>query len=320
MDNLKRIFVNQQDKWVLKEANGQIVKRLGSIDAYTLLDVLVVKQGNSYGLINKNGEWAVPCEYERPDQYYHPYHDREHPYEAIFLFDKHKKSWLADKNGVIVTSRGYDFIGVGSYDHDRFCGDAWNHLIEIGEYRPNPLNPNIQDTYTGLFDFKNMREVIPPDYTPGVPDINEIDHGIYSSGIPVLSKENGVLHCKLIDIQGRTLIPFEAGFTMISVPPHIEDKEYLFSAYKNGKWGYINIYGVVKIPCKYDYAGEFTYKYAVVGFLAEDMYTVRYGVIDHHNNVVVPFKFTQKPAIYKEDDEIRLSVEGVLTDYTLKAY
>lgn len=292
----KRYFVQQNNSWILKEPTGQVVKRFGNLDAYPLLDVLVVKQGELYGLINLDGEWAVPCQYKDVDHFLRHYHDDHCIYDAITLTTHDNKQWIADRNGHIVHSDYYDSIGSSNYCKDRYSCEAWNHFIEVDRYVSDPTNPHSTKRFCGLFDLLNMREVIPPIYSPGAPDINDI-HGVYSSGIPIFHRENDTLKCKLIDAKGKELIPFEAGFEYISVPPRIDDDEYLFSAMKNGKWGYINIYGTEKIPFKYDFASEFYDKQALVGFYNDDEDKSVYGIIDHHNNIIVPIKYHEVSSI-----------------------
>lgn len=316
----ERHFEKKGNSWIIRKANGQKVASLGELDAYPLLDVLVVKQGELYGLINLDGEWAVPCQYTYVGQHLEGYHDSRSVYEAITLTEPNFKKWIADRNGHILHSAYYDDIGSSNYCVDRFSNEAWNHFIEVVRDLPDPMDPSQTKRYCGLFDLLNMREVIPPIYSPGAPDINDI-HGVYSSGIPIYQEENGTMRCKLIDAQGKELIPFEAGFEYISVPPRIDDDEYLFPAMKNGKWGYINIYGTEKIPFKYDDVSYFTYKFAIVGFCNEEEDISVYGIIDHHNNIIVPIKHQKAPHIYRKDGivyaEIDADTTQVLRDLTL---
>lgn len=291
----RRTFVQQGNRWALKEASGKIIKRFGTIDAYPLLSVLVVKENNRYGLINKNGEWAVPCSYVFVDQRFRRRHDDTRPYDVLLLTDQEGKSWLADKNGIIVTSRGYDCIGTSRYDTDRYSSDDSNGFIELADEQPDPSASSEQPIcFSGLFDLEHIREVIPPDFSPGAPDIDEI-YGIYSSGIPIRHNDNGVMRCKLIDADGNDLIPFDEGFSAMGIPPEKNSKEYLFPAQKDGKWGYINIYGVEKIPFQYDYAEPFRDGYAVVGAADSTQMSYRFAIIGHHNELIVPYIFCSNP-------------------------
>lgn len=308
----KRYFVRQNNSWILKEPICQVVKRFGNLDAYPLLDVLVVKQGKLYGLINLNGEWAVPCQYKEVEHSLQGFHNDSSVYDAITLTTPDNKQWIADRNGHVVHSDYYDCIGSSNYYKYRYSNEAWNHFIEVIRYIPDPTNPCVTNRYCGLFDLLNMREVIPPIYSPGAPDINDI-YGIYSSGIPIFHRENDTLKCKLIDAQGKELIPFEAGFEHISVPPRIDDDEYLFPAMKNGKWGYINIYGTEKIPFKYDDVSDFHEKFAIVGFCDEANDTAVYGIIDHYGNIKVPIKYQNAPSIYRENGIVYARIDANTT-------
>ena len=71
--------------------------------------------------------------------------------------------------------------------------------------------------------------------------------------------------------------------------------EYLIPAYKDGYFGYINVFGVVKIPFRYDWAEQFENGRAKVRYLAKqdetDLYDYTTGrmntvYIDHHGNVI----------------------------------
>lgn len=96
----------------------------------------------------------------------------------------------------------------------------------------------------------------------------------------------------LVDRQGKETMRLE--YDSINYEPFNEG-EYLIPAYKDGYFGYINVYGVVKIPFRYDWAEQFENGRAKVRYLAKqdetDLYDFTKGrmnpiYIDRHGNVV----------------------------------
>ena len=307
MNKLKGFsFVKKGNSWLLKDQRKREVKNLGPIDATPLLSVLVVKQNDLYGLIDLTGEMVLPCEYKQICQPFHTSGASGEKHEVLELTDQNDRCWLADKNGKIVTSRGYKRICSGSYSHDLHINETWNGFADL-------FDSDDQDNHqrNGLFDMVNVKEILPAIYEPGVPDYGGI-MGMFSTGIAVYHREENEVHCKLIDAQGNDLIPFEKGFSSIGIP--LKD-DYLIEAEKNGKWGYINIHGSEKIPFRYDYAGDFSYGCALVGFKTDDGTFYQYGVIGHHGKLLIPFVFRyQEPEIWVEEG--RVVVKGYSKDDT----
>ena len=280
-DYSKRAFVRCGKKWSIQKAGGKVVMSLGVIDAEPLLDVLVVKQNNLYGLMNKNGEMVQPCQYAHISQPFYGYYDDRHPHEVLLLMTQDERYLLTDKNGQIITSQSYNQIGIADPSTDRRSCMTWNGMIELYD-----CDKNGHHGKSGLFDMIHVREVLPAIYEPGVPDICQLG-GIHAKGIPVFDKSEGETRCKLIDAEGRDLIPFEEGFSFIGVPK--DGDEYLIPAKRGGKWGYINRYGSVKIKFHYDCALDFTNGKAVIGFITDGI--MKYGVIGHHDQLIVPPKY-----------------------------
>ena len=243
-----------------------------------ILCCTVIEENGLFGLIDSKSEVVQPCRYLN----IYKFSDNQ-DYDVIVLEDHTYEYWLADKNGRIVTTHGCSRIApsqyVSSSNYWRNSGKSWNGCIELNN-----------EGKSGLFDLVNVRVIVPAIYSPGVPDIEDLD-GIYSPGIPVIHEENGRCMAKLVDTSGKELIPFESGFSWIGRVP-IDPQEYLIAARKDGKYGYINIHGTEKIPFRYDIAGDFKDGYAAVGFIsAQDGVTQSLGVIDRHDRMVIPFKF-----------------------------
>ena len=287
-------FVKKGNSWRLIGPQGNVIKNFGPIDAYPLLSVLVVKQNELFGLIDLSGEMVQSCEYRNISQPFHTTSDE--PHEVLELETQDERFWLADKNGKIVTSRSYKRIACGSFSHDQHVNTTWNGFADLFD-----SDDQNQHQKFGLFDMVNVKEILPAIYEPGVSDYCEI-MGMYSLGIPVYNWDEDEMHCKLINAQGEDLIPFEKGFSSIGTPQH---DDYLISAVKDGKCGYVNIHGDVKIPFRYDAVCPFENGHAIVGFWSDDGTPYdKYGVIGHHDKLLIPFVFTEEPTLYVQDGKL----------------
>ena len=238
-------------------------------------DVYIIKKTGLYSLYNADGIKILPDDYK---QIYRPFKDFPNHFKLVDIDDK---VWIADGMGKILTSRGYHAIGISCLDYYRFTNETWNGFIEIDDDKDG----------SGYFDFTTEKEVIVPIPGQRVRDINEIQ-GIYSYGIPVFQNIDGKNRCKLVNSKGDDLIPYERGFEDFG-EVFSPDEEYLILALKGEKWGYVNIDGVEKIPCKYDVASDFVDKMAIVGYVGQSLYELRLGVIGHHDKVLVPMCYRE---------------------------
>lgn len=297
-------FVQVDSEWILLDKTEKVVNNFGNINAFTLLSVLVVNKDGLFGLINLDGEFIQPCEYLNISQPFIPRGDKDTRHEVLLLQDKNKKYWLSDKNGNIVTSRGYSEIGIGYAHYDHFSNETYNGMIDLYD-RIHPLSLTKTENYHGLFDMVNIREVVPAIYFPGPPVSVPFD-GIYADGIPVHDKSNGIMRCKMVDVNGDDIISFEEGYTDIGKVPWSVDG-YLIYAQKNNKYGYINIDGVVKIPFKYDVAEDFHNGFAVVGYGDQNQCYgdgLLYGVIDQHDRLAIPIMFSRILRVHIIDGKV----------------
>ena len=78
--------------------------------------MLVVNNDGLYGLINLDGEFIQQCEYLSITQPFCNRGNKNEKHDVLLLQDQKYKYWLSDKNGNIVTSRGYSKIGI-NYPH-----------------------------------------------------------------------------------------------------------------------------------------------------------------------------------------------------------
>ena len=82
--------------------------------------------------------------------------------------------------------------------------------------------------------------------------------------------------CRVVDEDGTEIIPAGLGLSSIGLYPEC-DGEYLIPACRDGKWGYINIEAVVKIPFNYDRAGAFANGKATVETSGDRFVIDRHG-------------------------------------------
>lgn len=70
---------------------------------------------------------------------------------------------------------------------------------------------------------------------------------------------------------------------------------------QNGKWGFINEYGKIVIPCRFANVDSFSEGLAAVAFKK------RWGYIDKHNNTIIPFKYDDAYPFYKGKADVCIS-------------
>ncbi len=264
------LFACKDGEWYLIDEQQHILRSYGKYEgAVPMLSVLVVSKDGYKGILGKDGKLAVPCEYRNISQEIRRYHRKEKE-PILILEDNQGMIRLADAYGKIVTTHLYNIIGTSGYPFYRDYTDSFCRLIELS---------NIEDNAMVIFNCETAREV------------TQYVKGQKTSSLVVLTHRNyfntykdGL--CQLLDMEGNVLIPYEAGYSQLECFSYDSD-EYLIPACKNGKWGYCNIYGVEKIPCKYDYAQHFVNGAAAVFCKTDEIikgiYTIRKGwVIDRH--------------------------------------
>ncbi len=295
-----------------------------SIDnSYGWRDVVKVKQGNQYGLIHFRGEIITPPVYDRIEKT---------DIDGLFEVTTGGKKGLIDKTGKVLIT-GYDDISIypkrQSYAGDNYLNRNGEYVSKFIRYDKDSLVFSITGSnkggasITGLIT-KQGEEMIPILY-------NKIYD--FSEGVAKVVKNNGgVERHGFVSYQGKIIAPaiyeeakdFKEGLAWIKqngkygainhlgklVIPFTYDEALNFyegiaacrkGSEENGKWGAINQQGEAIIPFEYDemYESE------------EGLITARqgemYGVIDHQNNIQIPFKYqdiwTDKTYSFLQKDE-----------------
>ena len=106
------------------------------------------------------------------------------------------------------------------------------------------------------------------------------------------------LICINIEAQGGKCYLFADTTGAVIVKPH-EGECWNFHCYRaavkhHGKWGYIDNYGKVVIPCKYEMVNHFHNGYA---FVQND--AMLFGLIDHNGKEVLPHKYKSIRGIFQ---------------------
>lgn len=103
----------------------------------------------------------------------------------------------------------------------------------------------------------------------------------YSDGMIAVQNENGWGFC---DETGKEVIKpqYESPTTFVNGYAAVKNKE--------GRTGLIDKTGKVQIPFDYDYIGDYENELVVARVLQGE--TGKYGFLDIHNNVVIPFQYT----------------------------
>lgn len=252
--------------------------------------ILVVGKEGAYGAIDGNGNHVLPEIYDRigevslkiasPCCCYDV--DAGEIYILCAIKDEHYL--LIDKYGHPYFDIPFDQIYGEQACHG---GDGWGiHKLFFESYNDrihvSYIDEN-QKRKVGVFNLKEMRMIVPCIYEKvhfRPPSCEEYDY--------LIAWREG--KCVLLDKDGKEMTRPEYDF--IGYAPFAEG-EYLIPTYNDGKWGYINVYGTVKIPFCFASAGPFVNGKAVVSYITyednirvDNVKTNKFLYIDRHGNVI----------------------------------
>lgn len=198
----------------------------------------VVKRGKYFGVINKCGEEVIPS-----NKYVYLHYEPKSYSICEYFYTKDengKECYLDANNNPIIVKDSYESIKIkaanaGRIDYYdiiffRFSRGVYIFQDGVKEYVYNNLKNRI------VFQGKNVRVV----------NNNLIVAQDY------YSKKYGI-----IDYEGNVLTPFIYDELLNSSSGDIDIPENLFEARKNGKVGFINCKGHIKIPFIYRFCGTF---------------------------------------------------------------
>lgn len=166
-----------------------------------------------------------------------------------------EKSGYARKDGTIITPIKYD-IKRSDFVHEGFMyvsDDGLDGIIDITGKEIVPTK------YSTIFNF-------------------DIDANVFLT--------EGYKHTLVKNLQGKTVFQ---GYWL--GPPGIQSYSDGLMAFigKNGKYGFIDGQGKLKIPYMYDYTIGFQHRLAIVSKDDVERNISRFAVIDTDNNIVIPF-------------------------------
>ncbi len=287
------MFASKKGKWYLIDKSEKILRKFGQLKGKPCLSIFIIEKNGLYGAIDKDGKEVFPIEYTYIGLSLSRYFSSPH---NILALCKEEDIQLSDGYGRIVTSRSYKTMGSSSLYCDLYHNTSVNDLI--------CLNEDGKDGETPVVMF-NCEKLI---------ELNEYVLGqIVSRTDELFNRYNTFLMYKdgraqLMSREGEVIIPFELGYTDFGYEPRPE--EYLISAKKDGKWGYVSDCGSEKIKCMYDIAEPFELGHAIVGFMDENIRKYKFGIIDCHGIPKTPYAYN---CIYKWGDK-----DGLLYVYALK--
>lgn len=291
--------------WGRINLKGETVTPFVFAGHHPVFAVLVFKQGKLFGAIDAHGQIVLPCEYTSIEEvelwktYGSCSYDRDFTNYRIALACKGDDKWLLDRQGQVRYEEPFCEI----YCEARCCNPGvYSHLYDYCFYedlmffakRKNPDQPFDRRTnqLIGIYDVRKDEFFLPCIY-------EDIAHKVI--GNPWFDCTEGHFNVArrdgkdvILDHTGRETMPLEYDVIEYGC---LDDGEYLIPAFKNGLWGYINVYGTLKIPCRYKWAGQFHHGVAPVQYASLrgkarlDDYTekrMEVRFIDHHGTEVPP--------------------------------
>ncbi len=224
----------------------------------------VVKKGKYYGVLNKYGEEIIPTgkyiylkhesESYQKNEYFHVIDENQNVYDLdtsanpLVIHDQYEKWKIKAANAAKIEY--YDIIGY------RFSNGVFIFGYNDDGYVYNVSKDKI------VFRGKNIRIV----------------NGNFIVAQDTYSKKYGI-----IDLEGNILTSFVYDDILTSSSGDIDIPEKLFDAKKDGKCGYIDFKGRIKIPFDYKFCGTFIDGFAWVANERE-----KCGLINQDGVIVEP--------------------------------
>lgn len=285
VETRKKILVQENKKWgvlndkfelvteikydEIKNFKGRIGEKWEELKSYkqevASLNLLrssyrpsIKKEGEKYGVIDKNGRWLLPAEYDEIKREY-----------SYFLLTRDGKKGLLAKDSTFLIPTQYQDIKYYSYEKfikvkkDEKWGviNSQNKIVIPLQYeRIENLGQNLIKIYDGKY-WKLINY-----------DGEEINGQEYSS-VNFLSNMNNrdlifvsqLYRSGIIDKKGNTILPckFEKVIPDINKinPVGIPD---LYPVQQNKKWGYAKKGGAIVIPCQFEKVSFFRRQVALI--------------------------------------------------------
>lgn len=306
--------VKKKGKWGFVNKLGEIIVPPIYDDCFRFENGFSkVKQNGKFGFVNKEGKVVVPIQYDNAGEFS----------DGLASVKINGKWGYVDSLGRVVISPQYD------------CETLWGFEISSEFHNGYCIVSKYDNGITKALIDKNGRIVIPFYKSYVLWHIEDSCDGLIRAF--QLVSENGMRTKKWgwVNFQGETVIPFkyeDTGF---------EFSEGLAAVKLNGKYGYIDKSGKTIIPFRFDEGYTFENGFAHVklnnyegyinkqgnevvplgkykqcyvssvtggSFLFSAKLNEKYGVVDNHGKVIVPFIYDN--IIYFYDDIARVDLNG----------
>lgn len=277
----------------------------------------IIVRNNLYGAIDSLGRQILAIDNDEVEDFVYT--------EKYLAVNRNGKWGIVDNSGKAITPIGFDHVEayddcyvVSRNDMSSLMSYKGDILIdyEYNDIFPHILsNPSINPYGAGMARFNGKIAVLSPDNRVITKCIyDEIDFSVYDNILVVARGKNRNQRKGAINvITGDIVIPVE-----------YDDlghySEGLFTAERDGKYGYIDNKNNVVIPFQYDTAYEFSEGLAMVaksytrpGYLANGMH---YGFVDKTGRVVIPITLDEPFRAYPH--EFHEGLCGMGKDFTGK--
>lgn len=300
-DDVYLVFMENGKKGVIKNKKVLIKPKYQSINYYNVPDIFVVKRKEKFGFYNISGNEVLPIDFDSysiAGNYISATKG-----DSMFLYDEHGNLINTDKyKSIRETGNPNFFIAVDDNNFYSIIGKDFqidNNYTNIEYAFDNFFVVTNVEGKAGILDLYSGMEV-EPEYDfiivlEGAKALearlgNTVD--IYSNIIEktltmqdaiVVSNNNGYYSVynqedlQYVDSNGKIVKNTEV---------YPDAKLYTYKS-EDGKWGYVDKTGTVKVPCKYDIETEFN-EYGFAGVMQEG----KWGVINDKGEEVVTPSYT----------------------------
>ena len=299
-DDIYLIFMENGKKGVIKNKKVIIKPKYQTISYYNLSNIFVVNRNGRYGFCDNSGEEILPVEYSTyfvAGNYICVKKD-----DSMMLYDLHGN--LVNTNiykSIIETENPQFFIAQDEKGYYSIISKDFqinNNYKNISYAFNNFFIITTDDDKTGILDVYSGMEVEPAYDSIIVLESaralearkgNELD--VYSEKIEkILTMKDGIVEKvsdKYFTIYSNTEKQYidDKGNPVSNTDVYENLKLYSYKA-ENGKWGYKDKEGNVKVEAKYDRVTELN-EYGFAGI----QIGTKWGVIDEEGNVVLEPKY-----------------------------
>lgn len=220
--------------------------------------LVAVVQNNKVGFIDKNGDVAIPFQFEYTKYHFNYYHYFFGVFsDGYACVMKNKKFGYIDKQGKTVIP--YEYLEGGEFHHGvALVSTSFNKC--------------------GLID-KNNSIVLPFEFEGGIYSGHMYETGDFYSGDVYKMCKNG--KWGVYSLKGECIVPCKYD----QIDGFHDDVAVVL---KDGRCGLIDVNGRERIPCQYDF---FILNSVAFGEFVEVAQNGKHGIVDMNNQVVVPLEF-----------------------------